>query len=151
MDLYSRSSPRCLADDGDVDNAPVRAQFPDRRRRLVAEHAAGREYRRHLRSALGDDRPDAVDPPVQAHEPSVRHPMRNRARSHTCARKLRGRNDPVLTGSEFHHRRVARVHFVHATRYQPAAWTLCTSGVHFAHRSNEIAVTWTKCTFGHLY
>jgi hypothetical protein len=55
----------------------------------------------------------------------------------------------VLTGGELHHRRVACVHFVHATRRQLAKWTLCSSGVHFAHRSSEIVVTWTKGTLGH--
>ena len=75
--------------------------------------------------------------------------MRNRPRSKTGARKLRGRHDPVLSGGELHHRRIAHVHFVHATLCQPATWTLCSSGVHFAHRWSAIVVAWTKYTLGH--
>jgi len=132
-----------------VNQAGVRSDAPNRRRGLVAEHAAGGQGRGHLIAQRGGERADLVDAAMQPHQPPASHAVRDRARSEASGGELRGRHHPVLTSRQAGDRLVARVHFAHFAHSCGARWTFGSYGVHFAHVAKTAKTKSTKCSLGH--
>ena len=131
----------------DVDVAVMRwAEAPDRRGRVVAQDAAGREDRCRLTAVQGLDGPDAVDAAVQPRQPAVRNAVGDAASPEARRVQLRGRDNPALTGGEHRDRGVSRVRFVALIVARVVRATFRTYAVHFVARTLGGGVSATKCT-----
>ena len=151
MDLYSRSSFPGFADDRDVHRPVVRAHAPQLGRRVVAEHAAGRENRRHLSPVLRGERPDLKHAAIRPHEPPLRDTMRDRIWAETGLGELRAGHDPVLPTGERRDQPIRRQHFVHLAQLTPVKWTFFPYSQHFVHLARRTTVKWTKCSLAHAH